>query len=141
VEERTLEIRQQATEIEAQKDDLQRAYNTEHGITPTSIVTSIEEIRFTTRVADAREDPVPRAEPLSAIAKAGGSWADASEAERVKILETLDQEMHAAADDLDFELAAQIRDQIMDLKASRQTPRRQDAKFARRPARGKRARR
>jgi excinuclease UvrABC nuclease subunit len=48
--------------------------------------------------------------------------------------------MRTAADDLDFELAAQIRDQIMDLKASKQTPRRQDAKFAR-PARGKRARR
>ncbi len=99
--------------------EVQRAYNKEHGITPTSIVKSIEEIRFTTRVADAREDPVPRAEPLSAIAQAGSSWADASQAERAKILETLEQEMRTAADDLDFELAAQIRDQIMDLKASR----------------------
>ena len=99
--------------------EVQRAYNTEHGITPTSIVKSIEEIRFTTRVADAREDPVPRAEPLSAIAQAGSSWADASEPERAKILETLEQEMRTAADDLDFELAAQIRDQIMDLKAAR----------------------
>jgi excinuclease ABC subunit B len=98
--------------------EVQRAYNIEHGITPTSIVKSIEEIRFTTRFADAREDPVPRAEPLSAIAQAGSSWADASESERAKILAALDQEMRAAADDLDFELAAQIRDQVMDLKAS-----------------------
>ncbi|MFI5206477.1 MAG: excinuclease ABC subunit UvrB [Gemmatimonadales bacterium] len=99
--------------------EVQRAYNKEHGITPTSIVKSIEEIRFTTRVADAREDPVPRAEPLSAIAQAGHSWADANASERAKILETLEQEMRTAADDLDFELAAQIRDQIMDLKAAR----------------------
>jgi excinuclease ABC subunit B len=126
--------------------EVQRAYNTEHGITPTSIVKSIEEVRFSTRFADAREDPVPRAEPLSAIAKAGGSWADASEAERAKILETLDQEMRAAADDLDFELAAQIRDQIMDLKAAGSGARghRGTGKTARAPmggGRGKRARR
>jgi excinuclease ABC subunit B len=98
--------------------EVQHAYNLEHGITPTSIVKSIEEIRFTTRVADAREDPVPRSEPLSVIAKAGVSWADASAAEQQKILDELDQEMRRAADDLDFELAAQIRDQVMDLKAS-----------------------
>ena len=99
--------------------EVQRAYNLEHGITPRSIVKSIEEIRFTTRVADAREDPVPRTEPLSVIAQAGPSWADASPAEREKILAALDQEMKAASDELDFELAAQIRDQIMDLKAGR----------------------
>ena len=39
----------------------QLRYNQEHGITPRSIVKSVDEIRFTTRVADAREDPVARA--------------------------------------------------------------------------------
>jgi len=96
---------------------VQRRYNAEHGITPKSIVKSIEEIRFSTRVADAREDPVPRTEPLSVIAQAGASWADATAAERAEILARLEGEMRQAADDLDFELAAQIRDQIMDLKA------------------------
>jgi excinuclease ABC subunit B len=98
--------------------EVQRRYNTEHGITPRSIVKSVDEIRFTTRVADAREDPVPRAEPLSVIAQAGHSWADASSEERAKILDELDRYMRRAADDLDFELAAQIRDQVLDLKAA-----------------------
>ncbi|MDO8666038.1 MAG: excinuclease ABC subunit UvrB [Gemmatimonadales bacterium] len=98
--------------------EVQRRYNTEHGITPRSIVKSVDEIRFTTRVADAREDPVPRVEPLSVIAQAGHSWADASAEERAKILDELDREMRRAADDLDFELAAQIRDQVLDLKAA-----------------------
>jgi excinuclease ABC subunit B len=98
---------------------VQRAFNEEHGITPASIVKSIEEIRFTTRVADAREDPIPRTESLSAMARAGTSWADASAEERQKIIDALDADMRRAADDLDFELAAQLRDQIMDLKASK----------------------
>jgi len=98
--------------------EVQRAYNLEHGITPTTIRKSVDEIRFTTRVADAREDPVPRTEPLSAVAKAGVSWAEATAAERDTILKGLEDEMRRAADDLDFELAAQIRDQLMDLRAS-----------------------
>jgi len=98
--------------------EVQRAHNLEHGITPTTIRKSVDEIRFTTRLADAREDPVPRAEPLSVAAQAGVSWSDADPAERGRILAALEAEMRRAADDLDFELAAQIRDQIMDLKAS-----------------------
>ncbi len=122
---------------------VQRAFNKEHGITPTSIVKSIEEIRISTRVADAREDPVPRSEPLAALAEAG-SWESASAAEREKILATLEQEMRAASDDLDFELAAQIRDQIMDLKAGKPSPGRPAGKGGRgysRTGRGSRARR
>jgi excinuclease ABC subunit B len=97
--------------------EVQRRYNSEHGITPASIVKSVEEIRFTTRVADAREDPVPRTEPLSLVAKATRSWADASAAERAELIRQLEEEMKRAADELDFELAAQIRDQVLDLKA------------------------
>jgi excinuclease ABC subunit B len=98
--------------------EVQRRHNAEHGITPRSIVKSVEEIRFSTRVADAREDPVPRTEPLAVVAKAGASWADAGSAERERLLSVLEGEMRRAADELDFELAAQIRDQMMDLKAA-----------------------
>jgi hypothetical protein len=93
---------------------------------------------------------VPRTEPLSIIARAGTSWEDASPAERKALLEELEAEMRRAADELDFELAAQIRDQVLDLKASGQTRRRADAQGAAVPrdgpggpgaGRGKRARR
>ena len=97
---------------------VQRAFNLEHGITPRSIVKSVAEIRFTTRVADAREDPVPRAEPLALLGKAAADWTNADPAERAALFALLEQEMRKAADDLDYELAAQIRDQIMDLKAA-----------------------
>jgi excinuclease ABC subunit B len=121
--------------------EVQRRYNEAHGITPRSIVKSVDEIRFTTRVADAREDPVPRTEPLSIVAKAGTSWQDASPAERKALLEELEAEMRRAADELDFELAAQIRDQILDLKASGQGRRGAAAQTASGPGGGGRARR
>jgi excinuclease ABC subunit B len=121
--------------------EVQRRYNVEHGITPKSIIKSVEEIRLSTRFADSREDPIPRSEPLSVIAQAGTSWADASQAQRETILAQLDEAMRAAAGDLDFELAAQIRDQVMDLKAGTGAPRHRGTEKPDRPRRGKRARR
>jgi excinuclease ABC subunit B len=102
----------------------QERYNREHDITPRSIVKSVDQIRFTTRVADAREDPVPRPEALSLVGTAAGGWASLDAAQREEVVRTLEEEMRRAADDLDFELAAQIRDQIMDLKAGDRTRRR-----------------
>ncbi|MEE8192592.1 MAG: excinuclease ABC subunit UvrB [Gemmatimonadales bacterium] len=85
---------------------LQEAYNEEHGITPTSIHKSVDQVRLVTRVADAR---APRPEP----APARGS----ESLSRAQMVEVLEQQMREADAELDFELAAQLRDQLFELRA------------------------
>jgi excinuclease ABC subunit B len=121
---RVTDSRKEALEEMDRRRRTQEHYNREHGVTPRSIVKSVDQIRFTTRVADAREDPVPRPEALSLVAKGAGGWASLDAAQREEVVRKLEEEMRRAADDLDFELAAQIRDQIMDLRAGERTRRR-----------------
>jgi len=86
---------------------LQREYNDRHGITPRSIVKSVDQVRFATRVADAK------------TAKAAGAVVSrpADAREREALIRGLEQQMQAAAEELDFELAALLRDQILELRA------------------------
>jgi excinuclease ABC subunit B len=88
--------------------EIQLAHNVEHGITPETIRKSIEQIEFSTRVADARERP-------AAVAEARASYADEVDAEAY--LKILEQEMTEAAESLDFERAALLRDQVFELRA------------------------
>src|SRR6201988_4670693 len=87
--------------------EAQLAHNQEHNITPRSIVKSVGDIRFVTRVADARV-----ARPGTAAVKRP---ADAGE--RETLIPMLEQQMQTAAEELDFELAAVLRDQLLELKA------------------------
>ena len=87
--------------------ETQLAHNVEHGITPRSIVKSVLDIRFVTRVADARVGK-PGAGEIRRPADAG---------ERETLIRMLEQQMQAAAEELDFELAAVLRDQLLELKA------------------------
>lgn len=93
----------------------QAAHNREHDIEPRSIVKSVEEIRFTTAVADARDRKEPRvAERISAY----------SELEPEALVERLEAEMKSAAEQLDFEQAALIRDELFEIKAELEPGRR-----------------
>ena len=92
--------------------EIQVAHNLEHGITPTTILKSIEEIERATRVADAREKPAPRKVAESAATYAG-------EMNREELIRVLEKEMTSAAEAMDFERAARIRDEIFELKAAR----------------------
>ncbi|MGH7445042.1 MAG: excinuclease ABC subunit UvrB [Longimicrobiales bacterium] len=91
--------------------DVQRAYNEEHGITPTTIVKSIEELMLATRVADARGEPRPRG---GRVAEAQASYA--SEVNLEEWAKILEAEMQDAATNMDFERAARLRDELMDVR-------------------------
>jgi excinuclease ABC subunit B len=89
---------------------IQQAFNREHGITPRSIVKSMEEVRLSTHVADARtEKPEPKRAPDSVDLH--------DPARRAAYVQSLEKQMREAAANLEFELAAMLRDQLNDLKA------------------------
>jgi excinuclease ABC subunit B len=90
---------------------LQAEYNAKHGLTPKSIIKSVEEVRLSTRVADARGERRVKAEP-----ELLGDLHDP--ARREAALQALEQQMKEAAANLEFELAALLRDQINDLRAA-----------------------
>jgi excinuclease ABC subunit B len=95
----------------------QAGYNQEHGVTPRSIIKSVDEIRFSTAVADARERQPSVRERI-------GSYEALEPGELVEVLE---REMREAAEALDFERAARLRDELFEVKAkleSRPTDRR-----------------
>ena len=88
---------------------VQLEHNARHGISPKTIRKSVAQIELSTRVADAREAPAAR------VAEAEPSYAGKDPAELAKIVEA---EMTKAAEALDFERAAALRDQLFDLRAA-----------------------
>jgi excinuclease ABC subunit B len=85
----------------------QAGYNAEHGITPRSIVKSVDEIRFSTAVADAGEQQPSVRERIESYDKM----------QPEALVEVLEREMREAAEGLDFERAARLRDELFEVKA------------------------
>ena len=88
----------------AHRRDVQTAYNAEHGVTPTTVVKPVEE------AIRGRETKAMAAKYLAKKAKI-------SKKDKKTLLQDLQQEMQAAAQSLDFERAAELRDMIFELKA------------------------
>ncbi|HVG86135.1 MAG TPA: excinuclease ABC subunit UvrB [Vicinamibacterales bacterium] len=86
---------------------LQAAYNAEHGITPTSVVKSIDDVLTSIYERDYMGVPEPTEK---------GRLVFRSQAELDAHLAGLEREMKAAAANLDFEKAAALRDQIRAIK-------------------------
>ncbi|HUR95029.1 MAG TPA: excinuclease ABC subunit UvrB [Gemmatimonadales bacterium] len=102
---------QRALDEMTRRREIQQRYNAEHGITPRSIVKSMEEVRLSTHVADARtEKPEPRLAVQDKV--------DLRDpARRAALVQALERQMREAAANLEFELAAMLRDQLNELKA------------------------
>jgi len=103
---RVTDSMRRAMDETSRRREVQAAHNEKYGIEPRSIVKSVSEIRFSTAVADAQEQP--------AVAERGGAYADLSPLELEK---TLEKEMRAAAAALDFEAAARLRDEFFEVRA------------------------
>jgi excinuclease ABC subunit B len=99
---------------------IQEAHNAAHAIRPQSIHKSVDQVRFVTRVADARTERRPATEEK----------APAPTLDREELITVLERQMREAAAELDFELAARLRDQLFELRAAGDSTRRSPAGVA-----------
>jgi excinuclease ABC subunit B len=126
---------QRALDETNRRREIQRAYNVEHGITPVGVTKSIEEVRFITRVADARDGSDAREEDRTSrkkeqrVAEAAKHYGTA---DLPALIAKLEEDMRTAAKNLDFESAARLRDELFDIRAkmdgTRSEPRRTHAR-------------
>ena len=105
---------QRCLEETARRRDTQRLHNEAHGIVPRGVEKSVEQVRFITRVADARVEREGREREARKVAEERASYGDE---DRATTIERLEREMREAAAELDFETAARLRDQLFELKA------------------------
>ena len=105
----------------ARRRTIQHAHNVAHGIVPTGVIKSVDQVRFSTRVADARDGTDER----DADRSRGKKQKKVAEAQRTygtedlpALVQRLEEEMRTAAKNLDFESAARLRDELFDLKAA-----------------------
>jgi excinuclease ABC subunit B len=87
---------------------IQEAYNKKHGITPQTIQKKVRDVIEATRVAEQKTGYLSGAENLQKLSKK----------ERQSMIERLEHEMKDAAKNLQFERAAELRDALLELKAS-----------------------
>ena len=85
----------------------QIAYNKEHGIEPQTIIKEIRDLISITKSVDDPEDYDIAASMVDKL----------TQAERKKLITKMEMEMRAAAKELDFEKAANLRDIVLELKA------------------------
>lgn len=83
--------------------DIQKAHNLEHGITPQGIHKSVRDI--TERVREIAESRTPYA-----------TQSDLPKDDILRLIKDLESQMRSAAKNLEFEKAALLRDQIVDLR-------------------------
>ena len=84
--------------------EIQKKYNEEHGITPTTIKKAVRDLIAISKAAtESKADMEKDMESMS-------------RKELEKLLKELNKRMHKAAAELDFEQAAELRDRIIEIK-------------------------
>lgn len=93
---------------------LQKEYNEKSGIVPATIYKSMEDIMSSTSIADIRKKDDKPSYGFSKVAEPILKYMDKEQKE--DLVTQLTEEMHKAAKDLEFEKAANLRDEISKLK-------------------------
>ena len=83
---------------------MQQQYNEEHGITPTTIKKAVRDLISISKEVAETEDRMMK-DPESMSKK-----------ELEKLVKDVEKQMRAAAADLNFEMAAELRDKMIELK-------------------------
>ena len=94
----------QAIDETERRREMQEAFNLEHGITPTSIHKEIRDINE--RIKDT----------IKASSEPSVSSADLPKEDIVRLIKDLESQMRKASKQLEFEKAALLRDQVVDLR-------------------------
>jgi excinuclease ABC subunit B len=94
---------------------LQTEYNIEHNITPQTIYKSVEEIMSSTSIADVRKKDYEK-EDAAFLKIAEPVIKYMTNDQRKELLDQMTEEMLTAAKDLEFERAANLRDEIEKMK-------------------------
>ncbi|MCM1557851.1 MAG: excinuclease ABC subunit UvrB [Anaeroplasma bactoclasticum] len=97
------EAMEEAINETSRRRDIQMAYNEKHHITPTTIVKALPE-SVSIKKLDTKKEKNKKKLSLE---------------EKIDLINELEEEMRVYAKDLNFEMAAQIRDAILELKAGR----------------------
>jgi excinuclease ABC subunit B len=113
------ESMQRTIDETSRRREKQVAYNIEHGITPRTIIKSIEQIMGQTSVLDIKG--YDEYSPLSMVADSGNMLAEDQEEYRTipqveKAVAQTKKQMEKAAKDLDFMEAARLRDEMFRLQ-------------------------
>ena len=95
-----------AIEETQRRREIQKKYNDEHGITPTTIKKAVRDL-----IAISKAATEPKADMEKDIESMSHKGLE-------KLLKELSKQMHKAAAELDFERAAELRDQIIEIKKS-----------------------
>src|SRR5690606_32510279 len=98
---------------------IQTQYNLEHGITPATVRRAILDINPASGQSDYYA--IPKGPPVTAATKGKKAAVDQVE-EIAERIEALRQQMFAAAENLQFETAARLRDEIAKLQAEIASP-------------------